>query len=217
MPQAGPGEVLLRTQWLSLDPYMRGRMSDAPSYATPVEIGEVMEGGTVSEVIASNHERFAAGDIVLGHTGWQTHAVSSGKGLRKLDPSVRAGLDRTRRARHAGHDRLYGPARDRQAAARRDRGGRGGVRRGRLAGRPDRQDQGRARGRHRRRSATSAATSRTNSASTPVSITVRPISRTGSRPPARTASTSISRTSAARCSRRCSRCSTPSRACRSAV
>ena len=63
-------------------------MSDAPSYATPVDIGGVMEGGTVSEVVASNNERFAAGDIVLGHTGWQTHAVSNGKGLRKLDPAL---------------------------------------------------------------------------------------------------------------------------------
>jgi len=88
MPQPGPGEVLLRTKWLSLDPYMRGRMSDAPSYAKPVGIGEVMEGGTVSEVVASNNDRFARGDVVLGHTGWQTHALSNGAGLRKLDPKV---------------------------------------------------------------------------------------------------------------------------------
>jgi NADPH-dependent curcumin reductase CurA len=88
VPQPGPGEVLLRTKWLSLDPYMRGRMSDAPSYAKPVGIGEVMEGGTVSEVIASNNDRFARGDIVLGHTGWQTHALSNGAGLRKLDPKL---------------------------------------------------------------------------------------------------------------------------------
>jgi NADPH-dependent curcumin reductase CurA len=88
VPQPGPGEVLLRTRWLSLDPYMRSRISDAPSYAKPVDIGGVMEGGTVSEVIASNNERFAVGDIVLGRTGWQTHAVSSGQGLRKLDPKV---------------------------------------------------------------------------------------------------------------------------------
>jgi len=86
--QPGVGEVLLRTKWLSVDPYMRGRMSDAPSYAKPVEVGGIMEGGTVSEVIASNNERLAVGDIVLGHTGWQTHAVSNGKGLRKLDPEV---------------------------------------------------------------------------------------------------------------------------------
>ena len=67
--------MLLRTLWLSLDPYMRGRMSDAPSYAKPVGIGDVMEGGTVSEVVASNVPRFAKGDIVVGRTGWQTHAL----------------------------------------------------------------------------------------------------------------------------------------------
>jgi NADPH-dependent curcumin reductase CurA len=88
VPQPGAGEVLLRAQWLSLDPYMRGRMSDAPSYAKPVGIGAVMEGGTVGEVVASNNDRFAAGDIVLGHTGWQTHALSNGAGLRKLDPKL---------------------------------------------------------------------------------------------------------------------------------
>ena len=88
LPQPGPGEVLLRTKWLSLDPYMRGRMSDAPSYAKPVGIGEVMEGGTVSEVVASNNDQFKPGDIVLGHTGWQTHAVANGQGLRKLDPKL---------------------------------------------------------------------------------------------------------------------------------
>src|SRR3954453_9468590 len=88
VPQPGPGELLLRTKFLSLDPYMRGRMSDAPSYAKPVGIGEVMEGGTVNEVVASNNDNYAVGDIVLAHTGWQTHAVSKGMGLRKLDPKV---------------------------------------------------------------------------------------------------------------------------------
>jgi NADPH-dependent curcumin reductase CurA len=88
VPQPGPGEILLRTKFLSLDPYMRGRMSDAPSYAKPVGVGEVMEGGTVSEVVASNNDKYAVGDIVLAHTGWQTHALSKGAGLRKLDPSV---------------------------------------------------------------------------------------------------------------------------------
>ena len=87
-PTPGSGEVLLRTIWLSLDPYMRGRMSDAPSYATPVPIGGVMEGGTVSEVIASNNAGFAKGDIVLSRAGWQTHALSDGKGLTKIDPSI---------------------------------------------------------------------------------------------------------------------------------
>jgi NADPH-dependent curcumin reductase CurA len=88
VPQPGPGEMLLRTLWLSLDPYMRGRMSDAPSYATPVAIGQVMEGRTVSEVLASNLDGYAAGDIVLSPSGWQTHALSQGKLTRKIDPSI---------------------------------------------------------------------------------------------------------------------------------
>jgi NADPH-dependent curcumin reductase CurA len=64
---------------------MRGRMSDAPSYAAPVQIGQVMEGGAVAEVLRSHVDGFAAGDLVVGRTGWQTHALSSGRGLRKLD------------------------------------------------------------------------------------------------------------------------------------
>src|SRR6202040_2965515 len=88
LPSPGEGQVLLRTIWLSLDPYMRGRMSDAPSYAAPVPIGGVMEGGTVCEVIASHHPSFAKGDIVLARAGWQTHAVSDGKGLTKIDPKL---------------------------------------------------------------------------------------------------------------------------------
>src|ERR1700753_369011 len=87
-PSPGAGEVALRTIWLSLDPYMRGRMSDGPSYAAPVPIGGVMEGGTVSEVIASNNPAFAKGDIVMTRSGWQTHAISDGKGLAKVDPKL---------------------------------------------------------------------------------------------------------------------------------
>jgi NADPH-dependent curcumin reductase CurA len=87
-PTPGEGQVLLRTIWLSLDPYMRGRMSDAPSYAAPVPIGGVMEGGTVAEVVASNNPGFAEGDIVLSRAGWQTHALSDGTGLRKVDPNL---------------------------------------------------------------------------------------------------------------------------------
>jgi len=88
VPQPGPGEVLLKTKWLSLDPYMRGRMSDAPSYAKPVGIDEVMEAGTVSEVTASNNDKYQVGDVVLSRAGWQTHALSEGSGLRKLDPKL---------------------------------------------------------------------------------------------------------------------------------
>src|SRR5512140_796556 len=88
LPAPGEGQVLLRTIWLSLDPYMRGRMSDGPSYAAPVPVGGVMEGGTVAEVIASNNPGFAKGDIVLSRAGWQTHAISDGNGLRKIDPTI---------------------------------------------------------------------------------------------------------------------------------
>ena len=88
VPTPGQGEVLLRTIWLSLDPYMRGRMSKGPSYAAPVPIGGVMEGGTVCEVMDSKNPGFAKGDIVLARAGWQTHAVSDGKGLTKIDPKL---------------------------------------------------------------------------------------------------------------------------------
>lgn len=88
VPEPGRGEVLCRTIYLSLDPYMRGRISGARSYAKGVEPGEVMVGGAVSEVVRSNNAGFAAGDIVFGYTGWRDHAVSDGKGLRKLDPAL---------------------------------------------------------------------------------------------------------------------------------
>jgi NADPH-dependent curcumin reductase len=88
VPTPGDGEVLLRTIWLSLDPYMRGRMSDGPSYAAPVPINGAMEGEGVSEVMASNNPKFAKGDIVAIRSGWQSHALSDGKGLRKVDPKL---------------------------------------------------------------------------------------------------------------------------------
>lgn len=83
-PAAGPGQVLLRTLWLSLDPYMRGRMSDAPSYAPPVELGAVMVGGTVSEVVESRAPGFAPGALVEGRTGWQEYAAADAAGLREV-------------------------------------------------------------------------------------------------------------------------------------
>ena len=87
-PSPRDGEVLRRTIYLSLDPYMRGRMSDAASYAHPVNLGDVMVGHTVSQVVDSRHPNFRAGDIVTGYDGWQEYAVSDGKDLRKLDSSV---------------------------------------------------------------------------------------------------------------------------------
>ena len=89
-PIAAPatGEVLLRTLYLSLDPYMRGRMSDGPSYAAPVALGEAMVGSTVSRVESSNHPDFKPGDLVLGQSGWQSLALANDKDLNKLDTAM---------------------------------------------------------------------------------------------------------------------------------
>ena len=88
IPVTGGGEVLCRTIHLSLDPYMRGRMNATKSYADPVEIGAVMEGGTVSRVISSKNESFDEGDIVVARTGWQDYAAIPGTQLRKVDPTL---------------------------------------------------------------------------------------------------------------------------------
>jgi NADPH-dependent curcumin reductase CurA len=84
IPEPGPGEVLTRTLWLSIDPYMRGRLSDRKSYAPSVEIGQVMTGETAGEVLASSVPEFAPGDFVVGSRGWQTHAVSKAPNLTKV-------------------------------------------------------------------------------------------------------------------------------------
>ncbi|MGV9615107.1 NADP-dependent oxidoreductase [Nocardia xishanensis] len=86
LPELDNGQVLLRVLYLSLDPYMRGRMSSAKSYAAPVELGDVMVGATVCEVIESRADSLAPGDVVLSYSGWQSHAVASARHVRKLDP-----------------------------------------------------------------------------------------------------------------------------------
>lgn len=87
LPEPAEGQVLVRARYLSLDPYMRGRMSDAPSYAKPVEIGAVMEGRTAGEVVASRDPRFRPGDLVAGGYGWQRFSAVSGDRLIKVDES----------------------------------------------------------------------------------------------------------------------------------
>ncbi|MEQ9898565.1 NADP-dependent oxidoreductase [Pectobacterium punjabense] len=87
VPSVETGQVLLRTVFLSLDPYMRGRMSDAPSYAKPVELNDVMVGGTISRVAESKHPDYQAGDWVLSYSGWQDYVLSNGKGLTNLGQS----------------------------------------------------------------------------------------------------------------------------------
>lgn len=86
IPEPGDGEFLVRHQWMSLDPYMRGRMYDVQSYAKPVGLGEVMPAGTVGDVIKSRHPGFSEGDMVLVAGGWQDYSISNGTGARRLDP-----------------------------------------------------------------------------------------------------------------------------------
>jgi NADPH-dependent curcumin reductase CurA len=88
VPKPANGQVLLRTIFLSLDPYMRGRMNDGPSYAAQVALNDVLVGGTVCRVEASRHADFRAGDLVLASSGWQDYAVFDGTGITKLDPDL---------------------------------------------------------------------------------------------------------------------------------
>lgn len=88
LPPLAEGQVLVRTQYLSVDPYMRGRMTGVRTYADPVNIGQVMVGGTVGEIVESRNSGFLAGQIVTGFWGWQEFAVSDGSGLRALDPNL---------------------------------------------------------------------------------------------------------------------------------
>ena len=90
IPEPGEGEMLLRTVYLSLDPYMRGRMSAAKSYADPVEVGDPMVGGTVARVVKSNLAGFAEGDWVLSYSGWQDYALSDGTMVTNMGPNPEA-------------------------------------------------------------------------------------------------------------------------------
>jgi NADPH:quinone reductase len=88
LPPLTKGKVLLRTHYLSIDPYMRGRMTGVRTYADPVNIGQLMVGGTVGEILESRHANFHAGETVTGFWGWQEFAISDGEGLRLLDPDL---------------------------------------------------------------------------------------------------------------------------------
>jgi len=88
LPSPADGQVLVRNHWLSLDPYMRGRMDDAKSYAKGAELGEVMVGGTAGEVVESKSPRYKPGDMVSGALGWQEYAVGDAKALAKIDTTV---------------------------------------------------------------------------------------------------------------------------------
>lgn len=88
IPEPGEGEILVRNEYLSVDPYMRGRMRDVKSYMPPFEVGEVMTGGAVGQVVASNGDKFEEGAWVQGLNGWREHYVSDGEGLFPVDPDV---------------------------------------------------------------------------------------------------------------------------------
>jgi NADPH-dependent curcumin reductase CurA len=88
MPKPGSGQVLVKNLYLSLDPYMRGRMNEMQSYSPNVKIGQVMVGGTAGEVVESNNPKFKPGDAVVGYFGWQQYGVSDGAALQKVDPKL---------------------------------------------------------------------------------------------------------------------------------
>jgi len=88
LPALADGQVLIRSRYLSLDPYMRPRMTELRSYTPPFEIGKPLTGGSVGEVVESRNPRYAKGDTVMGMLNWASHTVHDGKGLRKIDPAV---------------------------------------------------------------------------------------------------------------------------------
>ena len=88
MPEPGGGQLLVRNIFMSVDPYMRGRMNDTKSYVPPFQIGEVLVAGAVGQVVASNNSDFAEGDHVVGMLGWENYSLSDGAQLRKIEASA---------------------------------------------------------------------------------------------------------------------------------
>jgi len=207
LPDPADGEVLVRGIYLSLDPYMRGRISGQRSYARPVDVGAVMEGRVVGEVARSRDPGFRDGDYVLGGFGWQHYSAVPGQGLLKLDPaeaplSTALGvLGMPGLTAYVGLDEIGKPQRSETVvvSAARARSGQSSAS---LPNAPA-----------RRSSASpvvpiNVAGSRPSSASTLASTTARPTSARRSTARARKGSTSIGKMSAGLCSRRCSRGST---------
>ena len=118
MPQLNDGELLVRSLYISVDPYLRGRMREGRSYVPPFAIGEVIRSGVVGEVIESRAPGFAAGDIVTGMLGWRLYNIAKAGELRKVDPKMAAGYYGARSFGHAWFDRLLWFARHRSAKGR---------------------------------------------------------------------------------------------------
>ena len=146
------GELLLRTVYLSLDPYMRGRMSDAPSYAAPVAVGAVMIGQTVAVVVASRHPRWHAGDRVLADSGWQEYEVSTGRSLVKLSADMEPASYALGVLGMPGFTAFVGLLDIGKPQPGETLGGRRSHRRRGVGRRPDREIEGLPCRRHRRRS-----------------------------------------------------------------
>ena len=108
IPTPAAGQLLLGMQYLSLDPYMRLLMDDQQSDATPPPLGAVMPGEAVAQVLTSHHPAYAAGGLVLAPTGWRTHALSDGTGLRQLDPAVAPARPRSACSACPGSRRMPG-------------------------------------------------------------------------------------------------------------
>ena len=137
VPDPADGQILIRNAYLSVDPYMRGRMNDRRSYVAPYALGEAMTGGAVGRVAASRNADWPEGSWVLHSLGWREWALSDGGGLQRVDRDARARVDGARRARHARLHRLVRPH-GAGAAAR----GRDGVRLGRCRRRRQRRRAG---------------------------------------------------------------------------
>jgi NADPH-dependent curcumin reductase len=150
LPQPADGEVLLQTRFLSLDPYMRGRMNAGKSYAPGVELGEVMVGGTVSAVVSSRNPALAKGDLVTAYAGWQDYALSDGSGLMKLDPRITQPSWALGVLGMPGLTAYVGLLDSGEPKAGETVVAGGGHWRGGVCGRPDCQTRGLSRGRHRR-------------------------------------------------------------------
>ena len=199
IPKPGPGQVLVKNLYLSLDPYMRGRMNAGPSYAANVAIGQVMVGGTAGESRRVEQSELQTGRLggwifrMAAIRAFQRRRVAEGR--RQSRPALGVPW----RGRHAGPDRMVGTARYRRAQGGRDRGRVGGRRSGRQHRRANREAQGMPRGRNRGRRGKSATWWSRSSASMRASITKAATSpRIYARPRPR-ASTSISRMSAGWC------------------
>ncbi len=150
IPSLAQGQALVKTVYLSVDPYMRGRITGVRTYADPVNIGDVMEAGAVGQVVESKAGELASGDFVMGRWGWQEYAAVDPKSCAEARPEARARLNRSRRARYAWNDGVLRLPRHLQTATGRNRFGLGCGRRCWFAGGTDRKNQRLPRGGDRR-------------------------------------------------------------------